>query len=107
MGFDPNDFFVLRPLRWAFGQTFGSKAKTYFDHDLAPVITAFVEKKGIVSLVVEELMAELTKNGTLTHLVNQLMKDLGVPAKYRPVVVEFIESQAKTLIAATASKKAH
>ena len=38
MGLNLGNFFIKKPLRWAFSQVFGSKAKFWFDSNVSGVI---------------------------------------------------------------------
>ena len=38
MGLNLGNFFIKKPLRWAFSQAFGSKAKVWFDSNVGGVI---------------------------------------------------------------------
>ena len=38
MGLNLGNFFIKKPLRWAFSQAFGSKSKVWFDSNVAGVI---------------------------------------------------------------------
>ena len=103
MAFNPYDFFVLRPLRWAFGQTFGSKARTYFDQNLASLVNAAIAANS-AGVGAKALVAQLEANGTISHWVDQVIGALKIPAVYRPIVSEFVTAQAEAYITAAVAK---
>ena len=86
----PNSFW-LKPLRWAFVQSFGSKSKAEFDQKVEPYIEQVLAKSN-GNLNTDTIAGILQQNGVVTELINQVMSDLKIQSSFGPVIGFFVQS---------------
>lgn len=70
-------------LRWAFGQLFGSKAKSYYDTKVAPIVDQVLaggaHKPG-------EVLSNLLQSNLFTLSLDKLMTTLKINAAFKGIV---------------------
>jgi hypothetical protein len=99
MGLNLGNFFIKKPLRWAFSQAFGSKMKDWFDNNLAVVLDAallsgvFDPTSAIVKFV--------DNTDFINKTMNDVIKELKIPKQYQPIATDYIKDRIKDQIKKT------
>ena len=82
-------------LRWAFSQTFGSKAKAAFDTEIAPEITALTTGHTDPTA----LAASIISGPQFTAWLTKLTTTAKVPALFQGIVESVLQGYIETLVA--------
>lgn len=101
MGINLGNFFIKKPLRWAFSQAFGSKAKVWFDSNVSGVIDIAMAS-GIFNY--ETAVSKFLDGNFVDGLLKQASSNLGIPKKYEGVARDFIKSEIEKQIKAQFNK---
>ena len=101
MGLNLGNFFIKKPLRWAFSQVFGSKAKSWFDSNVSGVIDIAVAT-GIFNY--ETAVEKFLDGNFVDGLLKQASTSVGIPKKYEGVAKDFIKSEIEKQIKAKFNK---
>ena len=101
MGFNLGNFFIKKPLRWAFSQAFGSKAKVWFDSNVAGVIDIAMST-GIFNY--DSAVEKFLEGNFVYGLLKQASTSLGIPKKYEGVAKDYIKSEIEKQIKAQFNK---
>jgi hypothetical protein len=101
MGLNLGNFFIKKPLRWAFSQAFGSKSKVWFDSNVAGVIDIAMST-GIFSY--EAAVEKFLEGNFVDGLLKQATTNLGIPKKFEGVARDYIKSEIEKQIKAQFNK---
>ena len=101
MGFNLGNFFIKKPLRWAFSQAFGSKAKVWFDSNVAGVIDIAMST-GIFNY--DSAVEKFLEGNFVDGLLKQASTNLGIPKKFEGVAKDYIKSEIEKQIKAQFNK---
>jgi hypothetical protein len=101
MGLNLGNFFIKKPLRWAFSQAFGSKAKVWFDSNVGGVIDIAMAT-GIFNY--ETAIEKFLDGNFIDGLLKQATASLGIPKKYEGVAKDYIKSEIEKQIKAQFNK---
>lgn len=94
-GINLGNFFIKKPLRWAFSQAFGSKMKVWFDDNVSGVIDAALAS-GIFTP--ETAVLKFIEGNFVDGLFKQAVSSLGIPKQYQGFAKEYIEQEIKKQI---------
>ena len=81
----------IKALRWAFVQSFGSKAKVEFDQKIEPYIEKILATND-GNLNVSTITDILQQQGIISKLIAEVVKDLKIDPSYAPVIGFFVQS---------------
>lgn len=94
-GLNLGNFFIKKPLRWAFSQAFGSKMKVWFDENVSVVIDA-----ALLSGYFDPTTAILkfTDGDYVDKLLHQVVGDLNIPKQYQGFAKDYVKDKIKEQI---------
>lgn len=95
MKIDLGNFFIKKPLRWAFSQAFGSKTKSWFDDNIAPAIDLAVST-GFFSY--EIAVMKFLNDDFLDNMLKQAVPNLQIPKNYEGVARDFVKSEIEKFL---------
>ena len=95
LGLNLGNFFIKKPLRWAFSQAFGSKMKDWFDNNVSMVIDA-----AILSGVFDPTSAVLkfVDGSFLENTMADVIKELNIPKQYQGLAKDYLKDKIKEQI---------
>ena len=89
------NFFIKKPLRWAFSQAFGSKMKTWFDDNASPAIDIAISS-GFFNPATAVL--KFVDGDFANNLVVKVIEELQIPKQYESIAKDYIKDEIKKQI---------
>lgn len=95
MGLNLGNFFIKKPLRWAFSQAFGSKTKNWFDSNVGPAIDVAIST-GFFTYDIA--ITKFLEGDFVDNLLKQAVSTVNIPKNYEGVAKDYIKSEIEKII---------
>ena len=95
MRLDLGNFFIKKPLRWAFSQAFGKKTTVWFDKNVSPAIDLAIST-GFFSYEIAAL--KFLDSDFIDNLLKDAVSNVEIPKKYESIAKDYIKEEIQKIL---------